>query len=1408
MDRLATRVGPRLIELSVSRPQQYERLSSSHASRDDHHVSEHVTREWIPRSLRMLWTCAFATLLALGIIGIEILNAQLDKQHGISSGDNAAVLALRYIPTAIAILIAFAWRQMVTDVALITPWASMSNNWTPAENCVLLNYLDGLDISIIRDSFRKKHWALWLSASCGIFAGALVPIANALPQLRVQESFSYPARFDKESTFTFGTSLLPPIDWRAQLTAQTMQLARIDYSTWSSTDMTYESLDLSSVTSPAVRSVDMTVNAFSASLDCVGIDFNSTFHDYGHDSEVILEATNPRSACSIDVGQIVSLNFNSSNVTSRGIAGANGQITVPLAWTNVTACNRTDDLDFVFTFMQLGFQTSVNQSNSNSVQIGVSAFSCSPKYQMTAVHLRVDPRDLVPLSVKTSTENSTNVDLDLPTDVLYTLIQQPLLSYTTFQHLATNDYSTYGTIPNSLNWSDVGQLNIPQRFANYSLYSDPAAGEHLRADYYMKTFVPFPDDAAATRLADNNSLVMSLIQDPRPLQSALTNNFAITMSQQVNLFGRTQDSASVDVIVNVVQDRYHLRRLSVRLMECFLAVMCISSILVATLLRPRSVLVQSPSSLEMIANLLTADKELERVFEFDNAISDDHARRKLSSYEFVLLQLTSGRVIMRARRHHQDHIHTSSTALGFTTSKKPSVEVLTSPPYKEASDLWHLPVGRYRPFALRGLSRYGLPIVLLATILVNFALLFLSMKRHGWLYRSEAIELCSAYGPTIFLVLAGYAIQSVYVSSRKLEYFHLLNRGKMTVANVMSTGFRSSSKTITMLICTILVLVLPLIKLVVSGLFAPTFAVRHVSNGIASIDLAPFDQYFAIASNLSASNMQAYNLNHGQKNLIFKYTEPDLLGHAIDMTNSYNVPLIKNNFTEQIISASGHVDMNSSSITIRVPGFNTSVDCTQSGVDIFDLRAYIFGDDTFNLTLSCASERCQQYNETLAAVSFSYTSPISSIPRVPQYLSVIESHIQNGSFVIITADFSALSTTAQPTWDVTSTSNGSVVTAVQMGELYPVISAARCEIVMQRVDLNISKIMQDPDALYTQFGSDLDYGAWILDDGFSSNVEVKATYQAPDLPALIFPWPHSAVFAKSSTPDFQRSTTTVSSLVAQFQLNLTGNYLDIFMDNNLASSTTRVLRDIAMRSTGSLIGDLRAGTSLSATNMTYPPPDNKQTQAVLNISRLVIEQNFVRAITLSAFLLVAMACLLYLALLMPKKTMLPRAPSSIANQISLLAGSRLISHLRRDSSTSIPETRLRDMPIKLGWWRHPLPNREADKPSSNSLAFSSYDDVRDELHRPNTEDGGDREDGLRWGLDVGVDVESSLLTRRPIRTMSTQENDSMDQIDLTQRSRMKSTSSQQAWELAPLPSIFRSKSQLGWSKLDTTQSVS
>lgn len=90
-----------------------------------------------------------ATLLILvcliTIAFLGALNGVTGHYNSFPLDNKIVVGVIRYLPTAMLVSFGFAWRCLIQDLKIITPYSVLSTGWSEAPNSLLLDYVDPIE---------------------------------------------------------------------------------------------------------------------------------------------------------------------------------------------------------------------------------------------------------------------------------------------------------------------------------------------------------------------------------------------------------------------------------------------------------------------------------------------------------------------------------------------------------------------------------------------------------------------------------------------------------------------------------------------------------------------------------------------------------------------------------------------------------------------------------------------------------------------------------------------------------------------------------------------------------------------------------------------------------------------------------------------------------------------------------------------------------------------------------------------------------------------------------------------------------------------------------------------------------------------------------------------------------------
>lgn len=225
----------------------------------------------------------------------------------------------------------------------------------------------------------------------------------------------------------------------------------------------------------------------------------------------------------------------------------------------------------------------------------------------------------------------------------------------------------------------------------------------------------------------------------------------------------------------------------------------------------------------------------------------------------------------------------------------------------------------------------------------------------------------------------------------------------------------------------------------------------------------------------------------------------------------------------------------------------------------------------------------------------------------------------------------------------------------------------------------------------------------------ADSIEIIDVMSSADVPSVFLPGNGNAFSQNGSSilpmVDFYNAW----SLIGEAQILDTGTVLDLLEVENLAKSTKTVFMEYTKQILQVTIPGLQfaAYQNISApTKMTTYYSGIKQAEGT--------------TVAIIILLFAVFLCVGHLFITTPRRTILPKKPSSIAAQMSFLAGSTLVRRLREENVTTTKDTTIWDEKFGLGWW--------FAEPHSDELKSKE----------------------LRWGIDVGIPVSNDTGLRRPM----------------------------------------------------------
>ncbi|KAL8786153.1 MAG: hypothetical protein Q9195_008324 [Heterodermia aff. obscurata] len=829
----------------------------------------------------------------------------------------------------------------------ITPWAAMSNNWKKSGACILINYIDDLEIKSLWTSFRHRHWGVFLGLTGGFLCGSLVPFASGLFYVDPAHIKTNNTTLVRTSKFDFNTSSSafdssnPYID---QPMAALAAKRRFDslLPTWTTNEYAFESFNLSD----APRNVSISGNstAFTANLDCDILRYNSevvrawyTNNGTGQYSqhtpswEIHGLAADVRLLPNIDdmakIGCSIPSSYYPMVIFPRP---SDPTISVqPAAWLNVTTCSNVRDERLTFTIMELLNYDSQSIDQSN-ISFRATGLLYKPKLEMSVVGLTVNASTAELVDVKLLSNTSDPVTLGINLTMLSAVINRPAASELFYTGIDSSDYYYDRVRTPDNQWDNLMQTGLLLPYL-----------ERVGVDPWF-TIVTNGNYSRFQEYSANMSL---LGVDSSQL-------FRNMLAQTVNSNFRVTDSTPISGLVDRQDQKILLHLGSLRCLQIVFGFLGVVAICCATILRPKSCLLEDPGTLAAVAVIVAAS------LEFENHLNS---------------------VNLLESRDIQETLQGAKIKFASTESAGPAIQVAKRSSVELPKELYKRDQG-YRPVTLYPLFRFFIIAMTFGMLSALATVLRLSDSKEGFTARTSVRSLAWSYTPSAVLVLLGYAIQGTESSAQTLRSYIALQRGSisgkksllLSSANLSALdGFHMSfwqAGSWALYASTLVSVVYPAIKITAAGLYT-----RHLTQHSFLYDMV-IDQ--SLISNLDQIPPEPGNYNSFVAMAMAFATwsfMPQMQFHplfesgsSLVFSNISDTPLPKE--VELALSHGGEVSLN-------IPAVEIEVNCSALSRENF--RVVREGSI---VQVLCQSQRCRRYfpgfNESYASTYGTYESGV------------------------------------------------------------------------------------------------------------------------------------------------------------------------------------------------------------------------------------------------------------------------------------------------------------------------------------------------------------------------------------------------------------------------------------------------
>lgn len=536
--------------------------------------------------------------------------------------------------------------------------------------------------------------------------------------------------------------------------------------------------------------------------------------------------------------------------------------------------------------------------------------------------------------------------------------------------------------------------------------------------------------------------------------------------------------------------------------------------------------------------------------------------------------------------------------------------------------------------------------------------------------------------------------------------------------------------------CLALVIAFPVLKLMATKLFYLSVGAAVVAKTFP-VDTSQIQVINNLSQWVSSSTAIDNAISIGSFISLQMALSTEVYWH-FDRIGSLNLPVMTYNISSLV---PGPQSATSDEFTARIMSTNTSTTCNAANPMDFVLSLTGCNDTAgYKFSFKCATDQCKEkYALPLATVDVSRTvypnnTNLSGYPFFGySYPSSLDDSID-----IMVANFSGLTNSHLNLSDLKC--DGTPLDASSLGGYMPTITAVNCTRSLNLVYANVtfSRIVagtndandDSPTSMKNdnvqirdfrttktaQLFASKQQSAWIPVSYGEDSIEyikpaiLKTTWPAP----ILVPDGGQILYHLGNELSPSLYPSNFLSLLSQQQEVRTGNEFALFEPKILVETAAQVYQNWTQGALQFAIGqiyDSRYGKLVPTTAIPASELQNLS-DSYFKLYRPVVRQDLGFSIALITLIGLALICVLLVSFLIPRRTLLPIAPSSIAAQISMLVDSRLVSLVRTNSAG--PKNLYTDNRFGLGWWPSTSPT---DAEPGSAVSAGSK---------------------MRWGIDIGV----------------------------------------------------------------------
>lgn len=612
----------------------------------------------------------------------------------------------------------------------------------------------------------------------------------------------------------------------------------------------------------------------------------------------------------------------------------------------------------------------------------------------------------------------------------------------------------------------------------------------------------------------------------------------------------------------------------------------------------------------------------------------------------------------------------------------------------------------FKPLAFRWAARLLLIFFVSSTIICLVILLRISILTGGFVANTSTVSSAWSIVPSAILVLLGYCLASVHGVLESFTPYLILRKksGSTTLrrethASVFYMPIKAILRfgSIVLAASSLIALIFPVVKVLAAGLYVPetSFKASTLSLSLDTSLTDNFEQMYKmfpsdVQVGVDEARVREQKMMVKRASQSAEWTSISEFGYPhrggatanLVFADFSNISFPESNFNSQ----NDHIDVN-------IPAIAAKVSCLSLGEEHFETvvsNTMPAGGKTwsFNFRLRCATKLC---NETMGngttsswAKSNSVDSSTTAGSNQFQGISTVVGHVPFSAVPPFDTPYnlwlSEFSSITEPFVNRTFISGNTTKVVPGMFDMtsMPRMVAVSCNKELWEVDVDVELRKASKPGLNGTI-----ILPWAVSSFNDSNISYKRQYPKAT-PLWAYPqhtvWSQynsesDSILSSNSLWPLVSKATNIFELLAAYQEFQVGNLTGLLDHVQLAKAVESTFTSYLVE----IITEMRPYTSINAAaprvviGTLYTP-----------LTRM--KQDTRTTIALCILLSLMLIGLLYLFVKFPRESLMANPPTSIAAQMSLLAGSKLVQTLRDEDIRSVDATDIWRKRFRLGWW--------------------------------------------------------------------------------------------------------------------------